>query len=61
MKWFWFIMEKKKDMLKKNKYTLSVKGGVVFANGIFTSSICSGDNAQYLLPSLEEWKKYQSE
>ena len=57
---FYQIYEINKKILK-NKYTLSVKGGVVFANGIFTSSICSGDNAQYLLPSLEEWKKYQSE
>lgn len=45
----------------KNKYMLSVKGGVVFANGIFISTICSGDNARDLKPSLEEWKKLQSE
>jgi len=45
----------------KNKYMLSVKGGVVFANGIFISTICSGDNARDLKPTLEEWKKYQSE
>ena len=45
----------------KNKYSLSVKGGCVLANGIFTSSICSGDNAQFLELSLEEWKKYQNE
>ena len=45
----------------KNKYSLSVKGGCVLANGIFTSSICSGDSAQFLELSLEEWKKYQNE
>ena len=45
----------------KNKYMLSVKGGVVFANGIFISTICSGDNARDLKPTLEEWKKLQSQ
>ena len=40
---------------------LSVKGGVVFANGIFISTICSGDNARDLKPTLEEWKKLQSQ
>ena len=44
-----------------NKYMLSVKGGCVFANGIFISTICSGDNARDLKLTLEEWKKLQSE
>ena len=45
----------------KNKYSLSVKGGCVLANGIFTSSICSENNAQLLKPTLKDWKKYHSE
>ena len=45
----------------KNKYMLTVKGGIVFANGIFISTICSGENARDLKPTLEEWKKLQSE
>ena len=45
----------------KDKYMLSVKGGFVFANGIFISTICSGDNAKDLKPTLEEWKKLQRE
>ena len=43
----------------KNKYSLSVKGGCVLANGIFISSICSGNNAKLLKPTLEEWEKFQ--
>ena len=45
----------------KNKYTLSVKGGCILANGIFTSSICSGDDAKLLKPTLEEFKKFHLE
>lgn len=47
--------------LRKNKYMLSVKGGAVLANGIFVSTICSDNDAKILKPTLEEWKKYQSE
>jgi hypothetical protein len=53
-----YEIEKKK---LKDKYMLSVKGGCVFANGIFISTICSGDNAKDLKPTLEEWKKLQRE
>ena len=45
----------------KNKYTLSVKGGCILANGIFTSSICSGDEAKLLKPTLEEFNKFHTE
>ena len=45
----------------KNKYTLSVKGGCILANGIFTSSICSGDEAKLLKPTLEEFKNFHLE
>ena len=57
---FYQIYEINKKILK-NKYMLSVKGGCVFANGIFISTICSGDNAKDLKPTLEEWKKLQDE
>ena len=40
---------------------LSVKGGAVLANGIFVSTICSGNDAKVLKPSLKEWKKFQNE
>ena len=43
------------------KYQIGVRGGCIFANGIFISTICSGENAQDLKPTLEEWKKLQSE
>ena len=42
----------------KNKYKLSVKGGCVFANGIFISTICTGDNTQDLKTTLEELTKF---
>ena len=41
------------------KYYLVVKGGVVYANGIFVSTICSKDQAKIIKPSLKEWKQYQ--
>ena len=45
--------------LGEDKYKLIVNGGVVYANGIFISTICSKDQAKIIKPSLEEWKQYQ--
>jgi hypothetical protein len=39
---------------------LSVKGGVVLANGIFVSTICSDKEAKVIKTTLEEWEKYQN-
>lgn len=44
---------------KDNKYFLIAKGGVVYANGIFVSTICSKDEAKIIKPTSEEWEKYQ--
>ena len=56
---FYKIYEIGKE-IRKNKYMLSVKGGVVLANGIFVSTICSDKEAKVIKPTLEEWEKYQN-
>ena len=47
--------------VRDNKYFLLVKGGVVYANGIFVSTICSNDKAKVLETTNEEWEKFQNE
>ena len=56
---FYKIYEIEKE-IRKNKYMLSVKGGVVLANGIFVSTICSDKEAKVIKTTLEEWEKYQN-
>ena len=46
-------------IFEEDKYNLVVSGGVVYANGIFVSTICSKDQAKIIKPSLKEWKQYQ--
>ena len=50
-----------KKEIRKEKYFLVVKGGVVYANEIFVSTICSEDKAKVMKPSMEEWNKFQKE
>ena len=47
--------------IDENKYYLVVKGGVVYANGIFISTICSKEKekAKIIKPTLEEWQNFQ--
>lgn len=40
-----------------NKYNLVVKGGVVYANGVYVSTICSKDKAKIIETNSEEWDK----
>jgi hypothetical protein len=54
------IYEIKKE-IRNNKYFLVVKGGVVFANDLFVSTICSEDTARVLKSSEKEWNKFQEE
>ena len=44
-----------------DKYNLVVNGRVVYANGIFISTICSNEKekAKIIKPTLEEWQNYQ--
>lgn len=44
---------------KDNKYFLIVKGGVVYANGIFISTVCSKDKAKIIKPTSEQWQNFQ--
>ena len=45
--------------IEESKYFLFVKGGVVYANNIFVSTICSDEKAQIIKPTKEEWQKFQ--
>ena len=45
--------------LNDDKYNLKVNGGVVYANGILISTICSKEKAKIIKPTLEEWKQLQ--
>ena len=47
--------------IDEDKYNLVVNGGVVYANGIFISTICSKEKekAKIIKPTLEEWQNYQ--
>jgi len=45
--------------INDDKYNLVVKGGIVYANGVLVSTICSIDQAKIIKPTLEEWKYYQ--
>ena len=47
--------------VRDNKYFLLVKGGVVYANGVFVSTICSNDKTKVLETTNEEWEKFQNE
>ena len=42
-----------------NKYNLIVNGGIVYANGILVSTVCSKEQAKIIKPTMEEWKKFQ--
>ena len=55
---FYEIFEIKKE-IEENKFNLTVKGGVVYANDIFVSTICSDEKAQIIKPTKEEWQKFQ--
>ena len=46
--------------IEESKYFLFVKGGVVYANNIFVSTICSDEKAQIIKPTKEEWQKFQN-
>ena len=45
--------------INDNKYNLVVNGGVVYANGILVSTVCSKEEAKIIKPTMEEWKKFQ--
>jgi translation elongation factor P/translation initiation factor 5A len=45
--------------INDDKYNLIVNGGVVYANGVFISTICSKEKAKILKPTEEEWKQFQ--
>ena len=45
--------------INDNKYNLVVNGGVVHANGILVSTVCSKEEAKIIKPTMEEWKKFQ--
>ena len=47
--------------IEETKYNLIVKGGVIYANDIFVSTICSEEKAQIIKPTKEEWQKFQDE
>ena len=52
------IYEKNKE-INDNKYNLVVNGGVVYANGILVSTVCSKEEAKIIKPTMEKWKKFQ--
>ena len=45
--------------INDNKYNLVVNGGVVYANGILVSTVCSKEEAKIIKPTMEECKKFQ--
>lgn len=45
--------------INTNKYNLIVNGGVVYANGILVSTVCSKEQAKIIKPTMEEWKSIQ--
>ena len=45
--------------INDNKYNLIVNGGVVYANEILVSTVCSKEQAKIIKPTMEEWKKFQ--
>ena len=45
--------------ISDDKYNLVVKGGIVYANGVLVSTICSVEQAKIIKPTLEEWKYFQ--
>ena len=45
--------------INDNKYNLVVNGGIVYANGILVSTVCSKEEAKIIKPTMEEWKKFQ--
>ena len=45
--------------IKDDKYNLIVNGGVVYANEILVSTVCSKEQAKIIKPTMEEWKKFQ--
>ena len=49
----------KNKEINDNKYNLVVNGGVVYANGILVSTVCSKEEAKIIKPTMEEWKKFQ--
>ena len=45
--------------INENKYNLIVNGGVVYANGILVSTVCSKEKAKIIKPTMDEWKQFQ--
>ena len=45
--------------INENKYNLIVNGGVVYANGILISTVCSKEKAKIIKPTMDEWKQFQ--
>ena len=45
--------------INENKYNLIVNGGVVYANGILISTVCSKEKARIIKPTMDEWKQFQ--